>query len=57
MGESLKKSLSEMGEALTQFQFNNRKMHEKITDMEDDISSIKSDVKELKELQTQEGKK
>lgn len=56
MGESLKKSLSEMGEALTQFQFNNRKMHEKITDMEDDISSIKSDVKELKELQTQEGK-
>ena len=57
MGESLKKSLSEMGEALTQFQFNNRKMHEKITDMEDDISSIKSDVKELKEIQTQEGKK
>ena len=57
MGESLKKSLSEMGEALNQFQFNNRKMHEKITDMEDDISSIKSDVKELKELQTQEGKK
>ena len=57
MGESLKKSLSEMGEALTQFQFNNKKMHEKITDMEDDISSIKSDVKELKEIQTQEGKK
>jgi uncharacterized protein (DUF3084 family) len=54
MGESLKKSLSEMGEALTQFQFNNRKMHEKITDMEDDISSIKSDVKELKEIQTKE---
>lgn len=57
MGESLKKSLSEMGEALNQFQFNNRKMHEKITDMEDDISSIKNDVKELKEIQTQEGKK
>ena len=57
MGESLKKSLSEMGEALNQFQFNNRKMHEKITDMENDISSIKSDVKELKEIQTQEGKK
>ena len=31
-------------------------MHEKITDMEDDISSIKNDVKELKEIQTQEGK-
>ena len=29
-------------------------MHEKITDMEDDISSIKNDVKELKEIQTQE---
>ena len=57
MGESLKKSLSEMGEALNQFQFSNRKMHEKITDMENDISSIKSDVKELKEIQTQEGKK
>ena len=57
MGESLKKSLSEMGEALNQFQFNNRKMHEKITDMEDDISSIKNDVKELKDIQTQEGKK
>ena len=57
MGESLKKSLSEMGEALNQFQFNNRKMHEKITDMEDDISSIKNDVKELKEIQTQEEKK
>ena len=54
MGESLKKSLSEMGEALNQFQFSNRKMHEKITDMEDDISSIKNDVKELKEIQTQE---
>ena len=57
MADSLKKSLGEMREALTEFQYNNMKMHEKVTDMEDDISSIKNDVKELKEIRILEGKK
>jgi predicted RNase H-like nuclease (RuvC/YqgF family) len=57
MAESLKKSLGEMREALTEFQYNNVKMHEKMSDMEDDISSIKNDVKELKEIRILEGKK
>lgn len=57
MADSLKKSLGEMREALTEFQYNNMKMHEKVTDMEDDISSIKNDVKELKEIQIPEVKK
>lgn len=57
MADSLKKSLGEIKEAFNEFQYNNMKMHEKMVDMEDDISSIKNDVKELKEIRIMEGNK